>query len=72
MKKDKAANEMKKFPRNLASQSSDGDEAADEEAAKFLMCVRTENVKKTTIVDFNDGPPKVSAYVFAGHLGYRS
>jgi hypothetical protein len=29
-------------------------EAADEKAAKLLMCVATENVKKTTIVDINE------------------
>ena len=29
-------------------------EVADEEAAKFLMCVHTENVKKTTLVDINE------------------
>ena len=29
-------------------------EAADEGAAQFLMCVHTENVKKTTVVDNNE------------------
>ena len=29
-------------------------EAADEGAAKYLMCVHTENVKKTTLVNINE------------------
>jgi hypothetical protein len=49
-------------------------EAVDEEAAKFLMCVHTENVKKTTLVDINEftavpfEPEKGScrAYTFPG------
>ena len=45
---------MKKFPVTYHRSHQMVIEAADEGAVQFLMCVHTENVKKTTLVDINE------------------